>query len=93
MRIYIDCNDMPQLARLPAADHEADDFICFFGNQGSALPGSQVILKLDSRIGDFVAKRSLVDLIKALEVRWSVLANIHGNTLEVTPPTDQYSAR
>ena len=86
MGIYVDRNDMTQLARLATADHEADDFICFLGHQRSALARSQVILKLDPRIGDVVAKRSLVDLIKPLEVCWSVLANIHRNMLYVNTP-------
>jgi hypothetical protein len=83
MRNHVYRNNVPELARLAAPDHEADDFICFFGHKRSALARSQVILKLEPRIRDVVAKRSVVDLIEPLEVGWSVLANLHRCVLGV----------
>jgi len=79
MRDHVDRDNVPELARLGAADHEADDFTSFFGHQRSALARSQVKRKLEPRIRDVVAKRSLVDLIKPLEVGRFVLANLRGH--------------
>ena len=74
VRDHVDRDYVPQLSRLAAADHEPDDLIAFFRDQGSALARLQIILKLEPRVRYVVAKGGVIDFIELLEVGSFVLA-------------------